>query len=825
MKPLFAPLALVAAYLAAGALGLQLATTHGSVTLVWPPTGIAIAALLLGGRALWPAVFLGALLTNLLIGASSAPAALVIAAGNTLEALTAAAALRRLPDWSDTLARPSDLLAFLLVAVAMAPTLAALLGVAGLLLAGDVAWADASVLATQWWLGDAFGALVAAPPVIAWLRRPRRPMPPREAASLALAAVLLAAVSILAWRPDAQLAEGRPVLVFLAFPFIVWTGLRHGLRGATTATAIASSVAIWGTAAASHDHAADLAGHLSSLWMYLAVVGVSGLLAAAGFERHRLADALEASERRYRAVVEGAPFCIHEMDLDARILAMNSAGLAMTGLAPASVICLTLGDIVPPAARAEVLRHFARARAGATATFELTAESRDDGRPRAFAISFVPVRDHAGAVERVIGHVHELTAARDAEREQNQLKEQLLHAQKLESLGVLAGGIAHDFNNLLAVVLGNAELARADIPPGHAADISLDAIEVAAHRAAELCGQMLAYSGRARFELRTLDIAAEARGLAELLRVSLPKSARLELELDPRPITVDADVSQLRQVVMNLVTNAGDAVAERGGTLRLRTGTATYDAATLGRMPYAFRDVAPGEMAWIEVEDDGVGMSAETVARIFDPFYTTKEHGRGLGLAATLGIVRGHKGAIEVASAPGRGSRFRLILPLSRRPATPARSSSRPPTARRDGTVLVVDDEDALRQLARTVLQRAGYRVLCAVDGIEALERFGDGRGVDTVLLDLTMPRLDGHDTLARLTAIRPDLPVILSSGYGEQEVRADEGALFLRKPWRAADLLSLVGRAIRRAREAQGLPTDPDDAAPGDAIGAPRAQ
>ena len=790
------------AYFAAGALGLRFATTHGSVTLVWAPTGIALAALLLGGLRLWPGVALGALAVNLVAGASSPGAAVMIAAGNTLEAVAAAYGLGRLREWSPSLERPQDLVSFTLIAVVAAPLLGAGVGVAALVLTRDAAAAETATLLAQWWVGDACGALVVAPLILAWAR-PRPRAAPAGLVEPTIVGLLLVAVSVLAWRSSGVPTDAPPIPAFVAFPFVVWCGLRYGLRGATTATLVAATVAVWGTVGA-WSATAPLTTRLIELWLFLGVVSASGLLAAVGGARHRAAADLADSEQRHRTLVESSPNCIHELDLTGRILAMNTTGLAMIGLDAEAVVGTRMVDLVPTAAQSLFLQEFERAGRGEAAQFALTMPGERAGEQRWFVNTLVPLRTQSGEVVRIIGHAHEVTAARRAEQAEASLREQLLHAQKLESLGVLAGGIAHDFNNLVAVVLGHAELMRDDLPSGHPAGESLDAIELASERAAELCGQMLAYSGRARFEVRTLDVAAEVRTLGELLRVSLPKSAHLVLELDPRPVTVEADPSQLRQVVMNLITNAADAVATSGSTIRIRTGLVHCDAAAIAGWPLAFRRAVPGSYAFIEVQDDGPGMSEDTRARLFDPFFTTKTQGRGLGLATTLGIARGHGGAIEVESTPGAGARFRVLLPSSVNAAAAAVAAPpASPRGRRNATVLVVDDECAVRDMAATVLERAGYRVVTATDGIDALEQAGDGQPLDAVLLDVTMPRLDGHATLARLRVLRPGLPVILTSGYAEPpsattgEGNVDlTGVPFLRKPWHGRELLGLVATA-----------------------------
>jgi nitrogen-specific signal transduction histidine kinase/CheY-like chemotaxis protein len=391
--------------------------------------------------------------------------------------------------------------------------------------------------------------------------------------------------------------------------------------------------------------------------------------------------------------------------------------------------------------------------------------------------------------------------------EQTALERNLLETQKLESLGVLAGGIAHDFNNLLTGVLGNAGLARLACPTNSPIRYHLDQIETTALRAAELCKQMLAYAGKGRFVVRQVDLNEVVRENAELLRTSVSRKAQLTFDLAPELPAVLADTAQMRQVVLNLVTNASEALGEQGGQVRVATGTARLVRDTL-RTEKLAADLPEGEYTTLEVSDNGPGMPPEVRARVFEPFFTTKFAGRGLGLAAVLGIVRGHRGAIRVESEPGLGSTFRIFLPRSPAPAAgPAAGTEAPPAASRpawrgEGTVLLVDDEEAPRSAAAWMLKSFGFQVVQACDGLEALEQFHRrAEAFRLVLLDVTMPRLGGQETLRELRRLRPDLPVVLMSGYSEADVRehfaGERPAGFLPKPFRMDDLMDLLRRVL----------------------------
>ncbi len=385
-----------------------------------------------------------------------------------------------------------------------------------------------------------------------------------------------------------------------------------------------------------------------------------------------------------------------------------------------------------------------------------------------------------------------------AEEERQRLETQMRHAQKLESLGVLAGGIAHDFNNLLVGILGNTGLALMDLAPDAPARPLLEEVEKAALRAAELSRQMLAYSGRGRFQVQVFQLNSLVEEMTNLLVASISKKARLEFDFARGVPSVEGDPTQVRQVVMNLITNASDALSDQAGSIRIRTGAMAADRRyLLGLFPDA--GLAEGNYVFLEVADTGCGMDAETQARVFDPFFTTKFQGRGLGMAAVLGIVRGHKGAIKIDSAPGQGTTFRVLFPASAKPAAPLEVRAQPRAPWRGaGTILVVDDEATVRFLAEQSLKRAGFDVLLAEDGQKAVDLFrARAAGIRGVLLDMTMPQLGGDETFRELRRIRPDVPIILSSGYDEQDATskfAGKGlAGFIQKPYGARDLAEKV--------------------------------
>jgi nitrogen-specific signal transduction histidine kinase/CheY-like chemotaxis protein len=393
-------------------------------------------------------------------------------------------------------------------------------------------------------------------------------------------------------------------------------------------------------------------------------------------------------------------------------------------------------------------------------------------------------------------------------RERRDLEEQLRHAQKLESLGVLAGGVAHDFNNLLTGILGNASLALEVLAPPEPARTMLHDVIRASERAADLTRQLLAYAGKGQFVIQRVHLSELVRDIADLIRSSIPRLVELRMELSPNLPPIDGDASQIQQLVMNLVLNAGEAIGNSHGTVLVRT--APFDVDERGSSRNG-NDLPPGRYVMLEVEDTGCGMEERTVAHIFDPFYTTKFTGRGLGLAAAQGIVRAHKGSIRVISAPNIGSTFRILLPGSavadlNQPARAQAASAA--SLAGSGTVLVVDDESIVRRTVRASLERYGYQVAEAAHGREALDLLHThGQDYSLIVLDLMMPVMGGEETFEELKRIRPEIPVILSSGYDEQEAtskfKGKSIAGFIQKPYTAARLAEKIKKVLGNAAPA----------------------
>ncbi len=406
----------------------------------------------------------------------------------------------------------------------------------------------------------------------------------------------------------------------------------------------------------------------------------------------------------------------------------------------------------------------------------------------ALVISAVQQHEHIDAIQR-------------GEQERHELELKMFQSQKLESLGVLAGGIAHDLNNMLTPVIGFAELATDALPLDSAAVPMLVEVRKNARRAADLVQQILAYAGKGRFVIQSVDLSSLVREMKVLLRSAVQIDTELVYDLAKDLPLVDADPTQLRQVVMNLVTNASEAIQATSGTVSIRTGSIAADhPALLGSSPKP--DLQRGPAVFLEVADSGCGMTAALIEKIFDPFFTTKFTGRGLGLAVVQGIARGHHGTLQVRSEPGKGSTFRLLLPRSTQTVAAPPVERRPEVWRGTGTVLVIDDEKAIGKTVSRMLEIAGLAALVAADGPGGLEVFREQQHrINAVVLDLTMPGMSGLEVARAMRSLNPDLPIVLMSGFSVLDVTlqsADVGiTAFVQKPFKAADLLGAVRYAL----------------------------
>ena len=489
-------------------------------------------------------------------------------------------------------------------------------------------------------------------------------------------------------------------------------------------------------------------------------------------------------------IVDHNPCSIWMKDSELRLQLVNQTFCSYYGRSKAALLGLTDADLHAPDTAAEMQAIDREVLAsGIPQRYEFPASM--EGKQRFFLTSKFAIRLNDGTGLFLVGIAQEITELREAETRRIEIERKMLEAQKLESLGVLAGGIAHDFNNILTAILGHAGLASSNPHTDPGTLKSIKQIELAARRAGELCHQMLAYAGRHRLSTGPLDLGALIGETLPLLEVSLPKSARLSLQLSPDLPSVVADPTQIRQILMNLLLNAAEALPPAGGEISVKTSLVHADAKVFAACIHQPPHPA-GPYVCLEVTDTGSGMSPETLAKIFDPFFTTKFTGRGLGLASLLGIVRGHKGAIRVVSQPGVGTSFFIYLPASTTLApAPAMTAPLPLSAKR--TILLIEDEPSVRETTRLMLEALDCTVVTADDGPAGVDIFRKNPARPTlVLLDLTMPGLSGREVFSLLRADRSDLPILLISGYSEldaEDMLAEPKTDFLAKPFTLNEL------------------------------------
>ena len=514
--------------------------------------------------------------------------------------------------------------------------------------------------------------------------------------------------------------------------------------------------------------------------------------------RHLMEQELKASESRLRAIIEHALDLVVILDPSGRVTYSSPAAGRILGYAPGERVGLPGAELIHPedlGLYRQVLTELMQD-PGGSRILEIRVMHKN-GSPRLMeAVSHNAL--NVPGVHGIVVNARDITERREAELDRQGMEAKVQQAQKLESLGVLAGGIAHDFNNLLMGIMGHAGLALMEFGLEPGLRRRLQQIETAATRAAELTNQLLAYSGRGKFHVEPLALSRLMDEMESLLETVISKKAILEHRHAPGLPPIEGDATQIRQVVMNLITNASDALGDRSGRITISTGTMESGPLT----PCVAGTPPDGEAVFLEVADTGSGMDAATMQRIFDPFFTTKFTGRGLGLAAVLGIMRGHHGAVQVVSQPGQGTSFRLMFPRSSGLVAQEAWADQPTqTYLSHGTILVVDDEEPVRSVAAASLERCGFTVLTATNGRDGLRAYREQAAhIRAVVLDLTMPIMGGDEVLS---ALRSDagpgaiIPVLLSSGYSSSEVAGNlqqYGPLhFLQKPYGPDDLIQKI--------------------------------
>ncbi|MBN1611063.1 MAG: response regulator [Polyangiaceae bacterium] len=542
-------------------------------------------------------------------------------------------------------------------------------------------------------------------------------------------------------------------------------------------------------------------GMLRRVWQRLGEVNRS--LAKEVRLRGQMAAELEAGAALHSSLLGCMGEGVGLFDAEDRFIYANAAAERLFAVGPGELVGRCLRDLID----ADGVRVLEQARSGqgdGASAYEFVTRA-EGAEPRYFLVTETVLETPGVTEASILRVMHDVTVRQRLEREQRELATQVQRAQSVQSLGVLAGGVAHDFNNLLTGVLGNAELALLRLDRASKEEVRRCMLEIQefAREAATLAKQMLAYAGKGTLVTEVLNVGDVAGEALRLVQSTVAARATLEQDVAPGLPNVRGDRTQLRQVVVNLIMNAVEALGDGRGTVRLSIEARDLDPDELRGVWRPHRPQS-AEHVVLAVSDSGQGMTDETLAHIFDPFFSTKVAGRGMGLAATLGIVRAHGGSVGVESRPGGGSTFRVVLPPEHEPASGHASvvpHGEPP--RGHGVILLIDDERAVRSAASQMLQELGYRVIVASSGREGLERLAeDSATIELVLLDLTMPEMDGRDTLLAIRSAGHTVPVLLTSGYHHGEVaqllKEPRVVGFLQKPLQLERLANAVHNALR---------------------------
>jgi PAS domain S-box-containing protein len=793
--------ALAVVYYAAARLGLRYASIGHSVSLVWPPTGLAIAALILLGRSAWPGVAAGAFLAN---AATPIPlaAAAGIASGNTLEAVLAAALLTRAAGKRPSLDALATVRALILVAAPLGALVSALVGVTSLTLTGALPPTAAAPAGAVWWTGNVLGALIVAPVLLTWLLDPPRNHAvrgPLEVLLLCLGTVLAAELGLGRLLPMPDLLR-RLDYLYLLFPFAIWAALRFGSRGASLMTFAIAVVAVWRTVTGGGPFNTSSGGEtLFAVGCYLGIVASTGLLLAAAVthERETATAELQRRDEQLRVALDAAQMGVwHWSSVDNR-LTWDATLRCLYGLGPTDRIA-SYEDFISRVHRDDREAVETSVRRALEEGGRLDYEFRillPDGRVRWIADLGQVVAGPDGRPVGMTGTCTDVTERRTAE-------DRLRLAHKMESVGRLAGGVAHEANNQMSVVMSAADfiLARPDLPPAVRADAEY--IRRAAERTAAVTTQLLAFSRRQVLRPQVLELNSVLERFRPVLQRTLGEDCPVTLLLEPTLGRVRADPGQLEQVLLNLAINARDAMP-RGGRLSIETSSVELTERSAARS----RGIAvrPGRYALLAVSDTGHGMDKETLSHMFEPFFTTKGvgQGTGLGLATVYGIVKQSDGYVWGYSEPGQGTTIKIYLPLtSDQPETSpeARASTAPA---RGQLVVVVEDDAQVRTIAARALAEAGYRVLVAETGQRALELLkGNGDRPALMLADVVMPGMSGSELAAEVRRMMPGVPVLFTSGYTDGEILRrgllEPGAAFLPKPFSPEGLVEAVDGMMR---------------------------
>ena len=804
------------AFAAAAEIGLAIPLSQNGLSLFWPPAAVSLTSLLLFGSKLWPAIFVSDLAINLLHGYPLS-LSLGTAAATTVGPLVGATLLKHLGDFRPSLRRLRDVVAFILLGAITGCVAGAAFWIAYRRIVLGFPIPRIIPAGFMWARGDIVSIVVLGPALLVWSQR----FPTKlQFIRLAEAAATLSSLVVVDW-----LVFHKPLLPsdayegeHFAFPFIIWLALRFGIRGGTLGLIATSYIAIWSTVHDKGPFAHDVFG----LQLFLTVIAFTALIVAAVISEREQMEAdlrrnqeqLGAREERYRDLFENAEDFIVTFDLNGYFTSANQAVLRATEYTLEEFLKLKFLDIIASASQESAWSAFKDLMSGEKpahrTAYEIVCKG---GRNLWVEVNSRPLtKDGAVIGVQSIG--------RDVSW-RKRMEQELLQAQKMEAIGRLAGGVAHDFNNLLSVIIGYSDLILFELPGDDGLQHKIEEIRQAGKRAAEVARQLLAFSRKQLLQPKIVDLSSIVAETRRMLLRLLGENIELISKLSPTDTRVKTDPYQMQQMILNLAINARDAMPN-GGLLMVETFTVQLRRADgrnmFEQLIHRQVPIVPGSYVVLAVTDTGVGMDDQTKSRIFEPFFTTKPEGEGtgLGLSTVYGFVKQSGGYILVHSEPGRGTTFKIYLPQISSPVgSPEHDEPLTPLPRGSETILLVEDQESLRQLNRELMKSLGYTVLQAGHGAEALERAARHSGrIDLLVADVVMPGLSGRELAERLLLSRPEMKVLYMSGYNENVIVhhgiPSFGAEFLQKPF-TRDVLARKLREVLGPAEEKSDPEAPE--------------
>jgi len=802
-------IAIAAAYFGIAVSGLLVPWINPTATPLWPPTGLALALMLIRGYRIWPAILLGAFFSTV-VGSGSLLEAACIALGTPAAALAGAWLVNRWSYGRETFATPLGVAKFALIAFAPTALVSAAMATAGLVLANDVGLASPVATWTAQWLADLSGTLIIAPVIVLWATKPSRALPRWSLLETAGVVIVTAAIGIAAFSPQVgsalmdsdldALLRYRSFLAFLVALPLLWASLRGNSRDAAAAAPVFCAIAAWGFATSF-----DLNGSSVLLFALILLTSLPPLILAAPVAVHQQTTArlqaahdqlnrqieqtalsFERSKRHFQILIEGVvDHAVFLLDRSGRVASWNSTAQQIIGYTADEIIGKHFGVFYRPDER----------RAGEpNRVLELAVKNgkhavegwriKKNGTLFFVTGTIRAIHDDDGNLIGLANVLRDATERRNAQEKLVEAREQLAMSQKMEAIGKLTGGIAHDFNNLLMIIGGNAQTFERLLDPK--LPRAIEAIQTAAKRGESLTRQLLTFSRRQHLSPTIVDLGASIKNLRPMIESSLRGNIVYNEAIDPAVRPVKVDLAELELAIVNIAVNARDAMPN-GGTFTLTVDNVSANDASSG-------GEENGDLVAIQFSDTGVGIPPNLLSKIFDPFFTTKEVGKGtgLGLSQVYGFVHQAGGTVQAESKIGQGTTITVYLPccfekdIARDiPAMDAPRSPRP-------TVLIVDDSAEVAEVTSSLFERLGYDTDYRDSADAALKYLAEGTKIDLVFSDIVMPgTIDGVGLAREIRSRYPNLPVVLTTGYSDAAQAAPADLKILRKPF---DTVALRG-------------------------------